>query len=154
MKRRERVILSVRRVIPSVSEGSGRVCGAINDIGHRASLALVLALLVSCSSFHLVEVQEVDRMYFGTATPTGVVSDAEWKSFVDEVVTPRFPGFTEWNAVGHWQNEREESHVIEVVHPQSGEADRKVAEIIAAYKSRFHQQAVFWTRSRALAEAR
>ncbi len=120
----------------------------------RLSAAIALALLVSCGSAHLVDVQQIDTLYFGTARPGGVVSDAEWKTFVEEVITPRFPGFTEWSATGHWQGEREASHVVEMTHPRGAEGDRKIAEIIDAYKARFQQQAVFWVRERGLAEAR
>ncbi len=120
----------------------------------RFSAAILLALLVACGSVHLVEVQQIDTLYFGTARPGGVVGDAEWKAFVDEVITPRFPGFTEWGATGHWHREREASHVVEVIHPQRAENDRRIAEIIEAYKARFQQQAVFWVRERGLAEAR
>ncbi len=120
----------------------------------RASALVALTLLVACGSVHLVEVQQIDTLYFGTARPGGVVSDAEWKGFVEEVITPRFPGFTEWSATGHWQGKREASHVVEMTHPQGGENDRKIAEIIDAYKTRFQQQAVFWVRERGVAEAR
>jgi Protein of unknown function (DUF3574) len=123
-------------------------------LASRLAAALVLAVLVACGSFHLIEVQQVDTLYFGTARPGGVVTDAEWKAFVEEVITPRFPGFTEWGATGHWQSEREAAHVVEIIHPDRSENDRRIAEIIEAYKSRFQQQAVFWVREKGLAEAR
>lgn len=123
-------------------------------LASRMSVAFALAFLVACGSIQLLEVQQVDTLYFGTARPGGVVSDAEWKAFVDEVITPRFPGFTEWNATGHWQSEREASHVVEIVHPNRAENDRRLAEIIDTYKSRFQQQAVYWVRGKGLAAAR
>ena len=105
---------------------------------------------------HLIEVQRCDTLYFGTAIPgsAAVVSDAEWRAFVSEVITPRFPGFTEWNAEGHWKSEHEATHIVQIVHTSRFENERFVQEIIDAYKSRFHQEAVYWVRSDVLAEAR
>ena len=57
----------------------------------------------------------------------------------------RFPGFTHWEAHGEWKGEREESHVVQIVHPPGHEAD--VAAIIDAYKKRFAQEAVLQVRS-------
>src|SRR5436190_2037635 len=122
---------------------------------HKLSLSATLLLfLVACSSLQLVEVQKCDTLYFGTARPGGVVSDAEWKAFVDEVITTRFPGFTEWNGEGHWQREHEATHIVQIVHKSRSANDHLVGEIIDAYKSRFKQEAVFWVRTRALAGAR
>lgn len=112
----------------------------------RLSASVAFALLVACGSIQLREVQQSDTLYFGTARPGGVVSDAEWKAFVDDVITPRFPGFTEWNADGHWKREHEATHVVQIVHPPRSANSRLVAEIIAAYKARFQQEAVLWLR--------
>ncbi len=113
-----------------------------------------IVLLTSCASVRLIEVQDVDTLFFGTAYTGGVVSEAEWRAFVDEVITPRFPGFTEWTATGHWRGEREMTHVVAVAHLHRMENDQKIREIIDAYKSRFHQQSVFLVREQALAEAK
>jgi hypothetical protein len=113
-----------------------------------AALALIV-LIAACA--HLVEVQDRDTLYFGTARPNGVVSEIEWRTFVDEVITPRFPGFTEWSAEGHWKSDREATHVVEIIHPDRRANDEKVHEIIAEYKRRFRQEAVLLVRDRALA---
>lgn len=115
----------------------------------RRSAALLVLVLVACG--HLVEVQDRDTLYFGTNKPVGVVSAVEWKTFVDQVITPRFPGFTEWDAQGHWKSDREFTHVVEIVHPDRGENSRKIGEIIVEYKRRFQQEAVLLIRERALA---
>ncbi|HEY2092221.1 MAG TPA: DUF3574 domain-containing protein [Thermoanaerobaculia bacterium] len=115
----------------------------------RRSAALLAFVFVACG--HLVEVQNRDTLYFGTNKPTGVVSAVEWRTFVDQVITPRFPGFTEWDAQGHWKSDREFTHVVEIVHPDRGENNRKIGEIIAEYKRRFQQEAVLLIRERALA---
>ena len=110
----------------------------------------IALLLVACGS--LVEVQDRDTLYFGTGRPSGAaVTETEWRAFVDEVITPRFPGFTEWPALGHWKSEREATHVVEIIHPGRRGNDLKVHEIIAEYKRRFQQEAVLLVRERALA---
>ncbi|MGZ5492612.1 MAG: DUF3574 domain-containing protein [Thermoanaerobaculia bacterium] len=116
----------------------------------RASLSLALLLGFACSSLHLQEVQDVDMLYFGTARPGGVVSDAEWKTFVDEVITPAYPGFTEWNAIGHWRGAEEAAHVVLVVHLSRRGNDERIIRIIREYKRRFQQESVLWIRSRGL----
>ena len=115
----------------------------------RRSAALLAFVLVACG--HLVEVQDRDTLYFGTNRPGGVVSGGEWQLFVDEVITPRFPGFTEWDAQGHWKSDREFTHVVEIVHPDRGANDAKIHEIIEEYKRRFQQESVLLVRDRALA---
>jgi hypothetical protein len=120
----------------------------------KLNAAALFVLLVACGSLQLLEVQDSDFLYFGTTRPSGVVTDAEWTAFVEEVITPRFPGFTEWTAEGHWQQQREKTHIVQIVHLHRTDSERKIAEIIAAYKKQFAQEAVFWIRTRALAQAR
>ena len=121
----------------------------------RKVSAIVFVFLAACGTLQLVEVQECDTLDFGTGRVNAApVSDAEWKSFVDQVITPRFPGFTEWNGEGHWQREHEATHIVQIVHKSRSANDHLVGEIIDAYKSRFKQEAVFWVRTRALAGAR
>src|SRR5262249_33834929 len=76
------------------SQSSGR------SLRRRAGILLLLwslALVAGCSTIRepacaAGEQRGVSELlYFGTATPTGVVSDAEWSAFLGNVVTPRFP---------------------------------------------------------------
>ena len=112
----------------------------------RRSVILPLLLLTACSYLHVMEVQDADTLYFGTNRPNGVVSDAEWRDFVDQVIVPVYPGFTEWEAIGHWRSEREATHVVLIVHRPHITDDRDIQHIIDEYKRRFSQEAVFWTR--------
>lgn len=99
----------------------------------------------------------VDRLYFGTERPGGVVTDADWEAFVGDAIATRFPaGFTTWDAMGGWRGAdgralREASHVLEVMHPAGGREDAAIDATIAAYKARFDQEAVLRVRSRACA---
>lgn len=47
----------------------------------------------------------VSRLYFGQTTPVGALTELQWRAFVAESVTLRFPaGFTELQAQGHWRD--------------------------------------------------
>jgi hypothetical protein len=90
-----------------------------------------------------------DVLYFGRNRPDGgVVSDAEWRGFLDEVVTPRFPaGLTVVQAMGQWKGERgaveqERSEIVTLLHDGSGPARQAVEELATEYKRRFRQEAV------------
>jgi hypothetical protein len=90
-------------------------------------------------------------LYFGLSKPGGaVVSEAEWKSFVSEEVTPRFPdGLTAWEADGQWRREdgtiiRERTRVLLLVHEDGAEARSKIDALIARYKKLFEQKSVMW----------
>lgn len=89
-----------------------------------------------------------ELLYFGTASPRGPVTPEQWTGFLEQIVTPRFPGgFTVWQADGQWRGEsdsveREESYVLNVVHVDSAADEQSFSTIIAAYKTQFQQQAV------------
>jgi hypothetical protein len=43
-------------------------------------------------------------LYFGLARPAGTISGREWKAFVRDEISSRFPqGFTIWEAHGQWR---------------------------------------------------
>jgi hypothetical protein len=98
-----------------------------------------------------------DLLYFGTAKPGGVVGPGEWSDFLRDVVTPRFPaGLTAWRAAGQWRSaggsvDREASYVVSLVHPDDAASEESVRSIVAAYKSRFRQEAVLRVTTRACA---
>ena len=95
-----------------------------------------------------------DVVYFGRNRPDGgVVSDAEWQAFLNEVVTPRFPaGLTVVDAVGQWKGEsgvveQERSEIVTLMHDGGPRARTAVAELAAEYKRRFRQEAVLRERT-------
>lgn len=99
-----------------------------------------------------------DVVYFGRNRPGGgTVADDEWRAFLDDVVTPRFPsGLTVIEAVGQWKGasgavERERSEVVTFLHAGDPAARAAVSEIAAEYKRRFAQEAVLRERSTACA---
>ncbi len=77
------------------------------------------------------------------------VSEANWARFLAAEVTPRFPdGFTVFDARGQWRApgsdriSRERSKVLTIAMPPDAANDKRLAEIIEAYKLRFKQQSV------------
>lgn len=96
-----------------------------------------------------------ELIYFGTRTPSGQVTPDQWTAFVDQVVTQKLPnGFTTWSASGQWQSAtngivKEPSYVLNLVRQPGHAKDAAVDQIIAAYKSRFQQEAVLRVTSNA-----
>jgi hypothetical protein len=95
-----------------------------------------------------------ERLFFGLDGPEGAIDDREWEAFVESVVTPRFPaGLTILEATGQWQGRdkrinRESSRVVEIIHDESRDAARRIAEIASEYKTRYRQESVLIARAR------
>jgi hypothetical protein len=96
-------------------------------------------------------------LYFGLSRPTGIVSERQWRAFLREQVTPRFPtGLTVWKANGQWKRQdghivREPAKVLLLVHEESPASDAAIGEIITAYKHAFQQESVLWETARVCA---
>ncbi|MBY6190124.1 DUF3574 domain-containing protein [Microbulbifer agarilyticus] len=94
-----------------------------------------------------------DQLFFGTETFTGEVSDAEWRDFLANAVSPRFPnGFTVLSGRGQWRGSsgeivRERSKVLLLVHRETAESDTAIGELVDIYKRRFQQESVLRVRS-------
>ena len=95
------------------------------------------------------------NVYFGQEKGDGAtVSEEEWRAFLADTVTPRFPdGLTVLDARGQWLDtsegrlHRESTKLLNVLVPQdaANAGVASVLEIADAYKERFQQQAVFYT---------
>jgi hypothetical protein len=103
----------------------------------------------------LAELAIWDRLSFGRVIPQGgEVTEADWAKFLAEVVTPRFPnGFAVVRSEGQWRDKsgaiiQERGYILDLNHPDDAAGDRLVEEIIAEYKRRFSQEAVFRMRLR------
>lgn len=76
------------------------------------------------------------------------VSEADFRKFMDEEVTPRFPdGLTVLDGGGQWRGDenrliREASKVVLIVLPKGRDAAARVEAVRNAYKSRFRQDSV------------
>ena len=90
------------------------------------------------------------ELYFGTDKGGGeAVTDADFNTFVDIYVTPRFPdGLTLLTGKGQFKNSngvliREKSHVLILFYPpQVQDANKKIQEIRQFYKDGFGQESV------------
>jgi hypothetical protein len=126
---------------------------------HFGLVAAFTATVSACSSMYIVRCRDGDHLaihdslYFGTAKPDGVVSAEDWARFLEATVTPRFPqGLTSSRASGQWRDAdgeivREDSHVLQLLHPDDIAAEKAILELIEAYKTQFQQQAVLRIRS-------
>ena len=111
--------------------------------------ALLLAASVAAcplpSEQRMVEAQ----LFFGRdVADATLVSDAQWSGFTAEVIAVAFPdGFTITDGDGAWRDPksgkvvRERSKILLVAAKPAG-LKAKLETVIAAYKTRFHQQSV------------
>jgi hypothetical protein len=98
------------------------------------------------------------ELYFGRLRPNGtVVSDAEWRSFVAEEITPRFPdGFTVFDALGQYRGRdgqivSEPTKVLLIVHGPDARLRGSVQELRDLYRRLFQQESVLLIESPARA---
>jgi hypothetical protein len=76
------------------------------------------------------------------------VTEADFRRFIDEELTPRFPdGLTVLDGGGQWRGDanklvREASKVVLIVLPKGRDAGGKIEAVRSAYKTRFHQDSV------------
>jgi uncharacterized protein DUF3574 len=90
------------------------------------------------------------ELYFGTAKPVGAVTEAEFKKFLDDVVTPFFPdGLTVIKGDGQFKGEdgltiKEESFVLILLYPVDGHktSSRNIDAIRQAYMTQHQQESV------------
>lgn len=89
------------------------------------------------------------QLFFGQqigGKPT--VSDADFRRFVEDELTPRFPdGLTVLNADGQWRASgnplvRDASKVVLIVLPSRGDVSSRIEAVQGAYKRRFRQESV------------
>lgn len=88
-------------------------------------------------------------LFFGRAQPGGVVTEAQFKTLVDEQVTPRFPdGLTLLTGIGQFRDAAgatlvEGANVLILLYPHGdARADGQIDAIRSDYRRRFEQQSV------------
>lgn len=94
--------------------------------------------------------KEVAELMFGRDIGNRVgVSEAAWAQFTAREIIPRFPdGLTITDATGQWRDRdsgtirREPSKLVEIVLPGNADDEARLDAVAAAYKRKFHQQAV------------
>jgi hypothetical protein len=92
----------------------------------------------------------VVQLFFGQSEKgKGEIPHKAWNAFLRDAVTPRFPdGFTVYDGYGQWRDPatskivRERAKVVEIAAESAPELGRKIPELIALYRAKFHQQSV------------
>ena len=90
------------------------------------------------------------ELFFGTAKPGGAVTEEEFRTFLDEVVTPLFPdGLTVVQADGQFRGAdgvtiKEQSFVLILLYPVEGHktSSKNIDAIRRAYMTRHLQESV------------
>jgi hypothetical protein len=89
------------------------------------------------------------ELFFGRLRPDGsVVSDAEWRAFVVDHVTPSFPGgFTVLDAVGQYRGQdgrivTEPSKILVILHPPDSRSHGAIEALRETYRRLFQQESV------------
>jgi hypothetical protein len=88
------------------------------------------------------------ELLFGSARNSGAtVGEAEWQSFLDSEVVPRFPdGLTVLTGLGQWRSgqgvRKEGARVLLIWAPRRPENDARIEAIRNTYKARFEQESV------------
>ena len=82
----------------------------------------------------------------------GEVTEYQFRDFLREVVTPRFPdGLTVLDATGQFRDGariiRERTKLLILLVPDAAEVRSKVEAVVRRYKARFRQQSVLRTES-------
>jgi hypothetical protein len=84
------------------------------------------------------------EIYFGRNLPDGrTVTEAEWKAFLDNQITPLFPkGLTVLEAygqmeVGQHKIEKQATFVLLIVHPDDPAQEARLAELVKLYRETF-----------------
>jgi len=98
------------------------------------------------------------ELVFGRLRPDGsTVTDAEWRAFVEEQVTPRFPdGFTVQDVLGQYRGRdgriiAEPSKILLIIHGADARPRTAIQEIRDAYRRLFQQESVLLIESPARA---
>lgn len=98
------------------------------------------------------------ELLFGRLKPDGsVVTDAEWRAFVEEQVTPRFPdGFTVQDVLGQYRGRdgriiAEPSKILLIIHGTEARPRAAIQEIRDVYRRLFQQESVLLIESPARA---
>jgi len=87
-------------------------------------------------------------LYFGLATGSREIGEAEWAAFLNEEVTPRFPdGLSVIDVAGQYRTpaghiSRERSKLLVVIVPDAPAHLPRMQAIVDAYKKQFNQLSV------------
>ena len=96
---------------------------------------------------------KLELFFGGNIGSAAGVSDADWRRFLADEVTPRFPdGFSVVGLQGQYRNAAgviiaEDSRELVVIVPNAGDGAGRANAIRDAYKMRFRQESVLLVQS-------
>jgi hypothetical protein len=108
------------------------------------------AIMRGCTNSHQAQLLARTELYFGRGKPDGsMVTDDEFRAFLDEIITPRFPnGLTVLSGVGQFRGssgmiKREGAMFVILLYP-AGEKNSSahIEEIRDSYRKTFAQESV------------
>jgi hypothetical protein len=123
---------------PSAHDGAAPATASIAAVNHNAAAP-------DSKLYHRTE------LYFGTSHADGSapVTAKQFQSFVNSVVTPRFPdGLTVLDGRGQWRNDdgslsKETSHELILLYPLNDRsASGKIEYLRRAYEQQYDQESV------------
>jgi len=100
---------------------------------------------------------KLELFFGGNIGNASGVSDADWRRFLADEVTPRFPdGFSVVGLQGQYRNAAgmiiaEDSRELMVIVPNAGDGAARANAIRDAYKTRFRQESVLLVQSQVCA---
>jgi hypothetical protein len=117
---------------------------------------LQIMLPLGCLAFASCASYQRTDLYFGRDIPDGgMVTDQQWKSFSDSVISAYFPeGYTEWDANGRWKDTQtrqtitEPTKVVTFFGKMSKQRSAALDSIAQRYLRRYRQQSVLRTDSK------
>lgn len=149
-----RVPPSIRAPVPTFAVLALMLLVAPNAAWSRAGAGQAAdpdaaAIRAFCKRHRHGTVHTRTELFFGRSKPGGeVVSEAEFRQFVDAEVTPRFPaGLSVLNASGQYRDSsgtiiQEDSKLVVLHYPYSRANSDAVEAIRTAYKAAFQQESV------------
>jgi hypothetical protein len=113
----------------------------LRSIRCLAGLLLLAAHLYTGSAFAAGKLPDRHAViYFGMASGTGEVSEAQWSAYLEDTFIPRFPSFTVLRGEGVFRGVSEPARVVELRLPQ--EKRSALIEAVRVYVERFAQEGV------------
>ncbi|MBV8979225.1 MAG: DUF3574 domain-containing protein [Alphaproteobacteria bacterium] len=112
------------------------------------AVALTAALATACPFAGERPMIEAELFFGRDIQGHGIVSEAQWADFADQVLAPAFPaGFTVEDASGSWRDGagrmvHEPTKVVVVTISRGPTLAGKLRGVIGAYRMRFRQQSV------------
>jgi hypothetical protein len=113
----------------------------LRSIRCLAGLLLLAGHLYTGSAFAAGKLPDRHAViYFGMASGTGEVSEAQWSAYLEDTFIPRFPSFTVLRGEGVFRGVSEPARVVELRLPQ--EKRSALIEAVRVYVERFAQEGV------------